>query len=224
MLKSARVKKGYSQEYLSGILGVSSSHISRWENGQTEMTLCQILKYASKVGICSTEMFEVLARNGQPRPLPMVEMRIEVFTEEAFNKLSQLLIELGTEQATGEIITVESLAYQELLDRLNRIEQYVERTSHLIQDIDDELEMTTKDLIETLNVSESTLYRWRKKQLLRYRYTESGDVRYFFKSIIIAVKCNRLRVSGMRNDEVLGRLNRFKDNLIMSSCLNSKNR
>ena len=123
-----------------------------------------------------------------------------------------------------EIITVESLAYQELIDRLNRIEQYVERTSHLIQDIDDELEMTTKDLIETLNVSESTLYRWRKKQLLRYRYTESGDVRYFFKSIIIAVKCNQLRVSGMRNDEVLGRLNRFKDNLIMSSCLNSKNR
>ncbi|EHG15017.1 MULTISPECIES: helix-turn-helix domain-containing protein [Prevotellaceae] len=101
MLKSARVEKGYSQEYLSGILGVSSSRISRWENGQTEMTLCQILKYASKVGICSTEMFEVLARNGQPRPLPMVEMRIEVFTEEAFNKLSQLLIELGTEQATG---------------------------------------------------------------------------------------------------------------------------
>lgn len=123
-----------------------------------------------------------------------------------------------------EIITVESLAYQELIDRLNRIEQYVERTSHLIQDIDDELEMTTKDLIETLNVSESTLYRWRKKQLLRYRYTESGGVRYFFKSIIIAVKCNQLRVSGMRNDEVLGRLNRFKDNLIMSSCLNSKNR
>ena len=123
-----------------------------------------------------------------------------------------------------EIITVESLAYQELIDRLNRIEQYVERTSHLIQNIDDELEMTTKDLIETLNVSESTLYRWRKKQLLRYRYTESGDVRYFFKSIIIAVKCNRLRVSGMRNDVDLGRLNRFKDNLIMSSCLNSKNR
>ena len=57
-----------------------------------------------------------------------------------------------------EIIAVESQAYQELIDRLNRIEQYVERTSRLIQDIDDELEMTTKDLIGTLNVSESTLY------------------------------------------------------------------
>ena len=62
-----------------------------------------------------------------------------------------------------EILAVESQAYQELIDRLNRIEQYVERTSNLIQDIDEELEMTTKDLIGTLNVSESTLYRWRKK-------------------------------------------------------------
>lgn len=51
-----------------------------------------------------------------------------------------------------EIIAIESRAYHELIDRLNRIEQYVERTSHLIQDIDDELEMTTKDLIGTLNV------------------------------------------------------------------------
>ena len=109
---------------------------------------------------------------------------------------------------------MESQAYQDLIDRLNRIEQYVARTSHLIQDIDDELEMTTKDLVETLNVSESTLYRWRKKQLIRY----------FFKSLVIATKCNRLRISGMRSDEVLGRLNRFKDNLIMSSCVNTKNR
>ena len=77
-----------------------------------------------------------------------------------------------------EIIAVESQAYQELIDKLNRIEQYVERTSRLIHDIDDELEMTTKDLIGTLNISESTLYRWRKKQLVRYRYTEGGDVRY----------------------------------------------
>ena len=68
-----------------------------------------------------------------------------------------------------EIIAVESRAYQELMDRLQRIEQYIDRTSHLLQDIDDELEMSTKDLIETLSVSESTLYRWRKKQLIRYR-------------------------------------------------------
>ncbi|WP_257880969.1 helix-turn-helix domain-containing protein [Prevotella melaninogenica] len=39
MLKSARVENGYSQEYLSVILKVSSSRISRWERGKTAMTL-----------------------------------------------------------------------------------------------------------------------------------------------------------------------------------------
>lgn len=121
-----------------------------------------------------------------------------------------------------DLIAIESQAFQDLVDKLNRIEQYVERTSHLLQDIDDELEMSTKDLVETLMISESTLYRWRKKQLIRYRYTESGDVRYFFKSILIAVKSNRLRVSGMRNEDLIGRLNRFKDNIIRNSCLNRK--
>ena len=74
-----------------------------------------------------------------------------------------------------EIIAVESQAYQELIDRLNRIEQYVERTSHLLHDIDDELEMTTKDLLETLNVSESTLYRWRCTLLLQV-YRDSHEM------------------------------------------------
>ena len=57
MLKSARVKNGYSQEYLSVILKVSSSRISRWERGKTAMTLDQILMYASKVGIQSTKIW-----------------------------------------------------------------------------------------------------------------------------------------------------------------------
>ena len=123
-----------------------------------------------------------------------------------------------------EVISMESSVYQDLVDRLNRIEQYVERTTHLLQDIDDELEMSTKDLIETLNVSESTLYRWRKKNLVRFRYTESGDVRYFYfyKSLLICARCNRLRISGMRNDELLDRLLRYKDKLILSSCLASE--
>ena len=49
-----------------------------------------------------------------------------------------------------EVISMESSAYQDLIDRLNRIEQYVERTTHFLRDIDDELEMSTKYLIETL--------------------------------------------------------------------------
>ena len=135
------------------------------------------------------EMFAYLASNGQDLPLPIAEVHVEVYTK-AYNSLMQYLANSGMDITIKkhqvekmEIIAVESQAYQELIDKLNRIEQYVERTSRLIQDIDDELEMTTKDLIGTLNVSRVHLYRWRKKQLVRYRYTEGGDVRYSHSSL-----------------------------------------
>lgn len=71
-------------------------------------------------------------------------------------------------------------------------------------------------------VSDSTLYRWRKKNLIRYRYTDSGEVRYFFKPLLASIQSNRLRISGMSREELVGRLNCFKENLIRNSCLNSK--
>lgn len=117
---------------------------------------------------------------------------------------------------------MESAAYQDLKESLERLEQYIERTSLLLKDIDDELEMTTSELMTTLSLSESTLYRWRKKQLVRYRYTESGDVRFSYKSLLISLKCGRLRISGMSLEESIGRLNRYKDNLIINNCLHSK--
>lgn len=66
MLKSARVKNGYSQEYLSVILKVSSSRISRWERGKTAMTLDQILMYASKVASRLPKYLSFLHVMGSP--------------------------------------------------------------------------------------------------------------------------------------------------------------
>ena len=136
-----------------------------------------------------------------------------------FSKKGGMILTLLKTPNVMEVISMESSVYQDLIDRLNRIEQYVERTTHLLQDIDDELEMSTKDLIDTLDVSESTLYRWRKKNIVRFRYIESGDVRYSYKSLLICARCNRLRISGMRNDELLERLLRYKDKLILCNCL-----
>ena len=100
MLRLARVRKGYSQEYLAGIMGVSSSRVSRWETGKTGMTLQQIHVFATKVGISPSKLFGFLARNGQTDPLPIAEIHLEVFTEEAFRRLSQLVSELGIEHVT----------------------------------------------------------------------------------------------------------------------------
>ena len=100
LLKSGRVKNGYSQEYLAEIMGVSSSRISRWKNGKTEMTLQQIHSYAHKIGISSTTIYAFLAHNGHTELLPIAEIQIEVFTEEAFKRITEVVFELGLNHAT----------------------------------------------------------------------------------------------------------------------------
>lgn len=205
-LRETRLKLGYKQEYIAEKVGVASSTISRWENGTTTPNLTQVEAYANALQLDTEDLFASLA-NEEGKPQPIAEFCIEVFSKEVATAIMQVITDLSEKYP---------------INSKQISKQYVERTSHLLQDIDEELEMSTKDLTETLMISESTLYRWRKKQLVRYRYTESGDVRFLYKSILIAVKSNRLRVSGVRNEELLGRLNRFKDNLIKHSCINCK--
>lgn len=100
LLRSARVKNGYSQEYLSVILGVSSSKISRWETGQTEMTLPQVELYASKVGLKISDLFLFLANSGKQEILPIAEIHVNVYTENAFKITTSTICELGMEHAT----------------------------------------------------------------------------------------------------------------------------
>ena len=66
-----------------------------------------------------------------------------------------------------EVITMESAVFLSLKEQLNRIESFIERASEVYQEVDDNLEMSTKEVMETLTISESTLYRWRKKNLIR---------------------------------------------------------
>lgn len=57
-----------------------------------------------------------------------------------------------------EVITIDSAAFLKLKEQLDRIESYIERTVELNKDIDDALEMSSKDVMEVLRISESTLY------------------------------------------------------------------
>lgn len=117
-----------------------------------------------------------------------------------------------------EVISIESKAFNELVERIKRIEGFVERTSTVIKSIDEELEMTTQDVMQTLNVSKSTLYRWRKSQMIQFRFTESGSVRYSYRSLYNSIKSNYLRVSGLSIEEALINMNNYKDNIILSCC------
>ena len=105
---------------------------------------------------------------------------------------------------------MESEAFNELIKRIKRIESFIERSSAVLQSIDEELEMTTFDVMQTLNVSKSTLYRWRKKQMIQYRFTESVDVRYSYKSLYNSVKGNYLRITGLTIEECLTNMNNYQ--------------
>lgn len=49
MLRLLREQKGYSQEYIADKMGVSSSSISRWETGQSGISLDQLTRYAESL-------------------------------------------------------------------------------------------------------------------------------------------------------------------------------
>lgn len=115
-----------------------------------------------------------------------------------------------------DVITIESEAYQNLLTQLNRIESFVERTAGLYCDIEENLELTSKELVKTLGVSLSTLYRWRQNGMIRHRFLKNGEVRYPFNALFFAVRHSHLSVPGLSKEEVMRRLNEFKDNLIIN--------
>ncbi len=56
-VKTERVKKGYSQEYLASILNISQSSYNKLENGKVEITLSTLFKIISILGLDHKELF-----------------------------------------------------------------------------------------------------------------------------------------------------------------------
>lgn len=97
-LKATRESKGYSQEYVADWLRVSSSTISRWEQGVSGLPLAQALQYAQ---LLELDLGELFASDARPEVCaPIAELRIEVYTEKAYEQISALIGQLGIHQAT----------------------------------------------------------------------------------------------------------------------------
>ena len=118
-----------------------------------------------------------------------------------------------------EVITIDSAAFQRLVEQLNRIESYMDRTTELFRDIDDNMEIETKELMTLFGISESTVYRWRKGGLLNFRYNESGNVRFLYSSLYMAIKCSHVRIPGHTKDEALFKLNNYKENMVINKSI-----
>ena len=115
-----------------------------------------------------------------------------------------------------EVITIDSEAYQKLVTQLNRIEGFIERMTGLYCDIEENLELTSKEVTVTLGISLATLYRWRQDGTIRYRYLKNGEIRYPYRALYSAIRHSHLRIPGISKEEGMRRLNRFKDDVIIN--------
>ncbi len=116
------------------------------------------------------------------------------------------------------VIVIESDAFQQIMQRLENIENHVLRSNDIYNQVNDGgIEMTSREVMETLRISESTLYRWRKDESLPFRYTETGNIRFAFDDVYRAVYTGNVTVRSIEKQDLLASLTQFKDQLIKKS-------
>lgn len=58
VLRAKRQEKGFSQEYVAGLLGVSKNQISHWEIGKRSMYAESLADYCRILGTSMQEVFD----------------------------------------------------------------------------------------------------------------------------------------------------------------------
>lgn len=65
VLRSMRLEKGYSQEYVANLLGVSKNQVSHWEIGKRSMYAEQLRQYCAILGTTMQEVFDRMEGDGE---------------------------------------------------------------------------------------------------------------------------------------------------------------
>ena len=111
ILKSERLKRNYTQEYVADKLGVSPSRISRWETRQIEMRTSESVSYAAAIGIDKSEFYALcasLASNQSEKPSPIAEFHMHCYSKDSVKQLIELTIKLGIEH----IVIIETIRHK----------------------------------------------------------------------------------------------------------------
>lgn len=116
-----------------------------------------------------------------------------------------------------QVITLESEAFEKLVEKITDIERYVKRTTDLFADLDDSLELTSREIMDIFGVSKMTVYRWRTEGLIPYRINNRGKAFYPYKDVFLAVKNGELDIHNSNKAMSLAKLAEFKDKVITSS-------
>ena len=80
--------------------------------------------------------------------------------------------------------------------------------------LEDQMELSSSDVIRLLGISRASLARWRDTNAIPFRYVSCNHVAYPFKGLYVAVKSGRASFKGFRRVEALQRLNAYKDGVL----------
>ena len=83
--------------------------------------------------------------------------------------------------------------------------------------IDESISLDSSMVTMLLNISQTTLYRWRDRNEIPYTILSSGACSYRFDEVYLAVKCGRLRARNFDRIEALRTLTVYRDGVIRES-------
>ena len=101
-----------------------------------------------------------------------------------------------------------------LKESLDRITSFILELKHDYAVLEENIELSTSDVLRLLGISKASLARWREANSVPYRYVSCNHVVYPFKGLYIAIKTGRASFKGFRRLEALQRLNAYKDGVL----------
>ena len=101
-----------------------------------------------------------------------------------------------------------------LKESMDRITSFILELKHDYAVLEENIELSTSDVLRLLGISKASLARWREANSVPYRYVSSNHVVYPFKGLYIAIKTGRASFKGFRRLEALQRLNAYKDGVL----------
>ena len=101
-----------------------------------------------------------------------------------------------------------------LNESMDRITSFILELKHDYAVLEENIELSTSDVLRLLGISKASLARWREANSVPYRYVSCNHVVYPFKGLYIAIKTGRASFKGFRRLEALQRLNAYKDGVL----------
>ena len=101
-----------------------------------------------------------------------------------------------------------------LKESMDRITSFILELKHDYAVLEENIELSTSDVLRLLGISKASLARWREANSVPYRYVSCNHVVYPFQGLYIAIKTGRASFKGFRRLEALQRLNAYKDGVL----------